>query len=76
VSEVVEDDRLIHRAIELAESIAAHPPLAVTMTKQALQINVDAPDVAAALQLENRNQVITHSTEGAARARRRRSAHI
>jgi enoyl-CoA hydratase/carnithine racemase len=74
VSELLEDDRLLPRALELAGSIAAHPPLAVSMTKQALQVNVDSPDLQAALQLENRNQVITHSTEEAAEARRRRSA--
>ncbi len=74
VSELVDDERLLPRALELAGSIAAHPPLAVSMTKQALQVNVDAPDLPAALQLENRNQVITHATEEAAVARRRRSA--
>jgi enoyl-CoA hydratase len=74
VSELLEDERLLPRALELAGSIAAHSPLAVSMTKQALQVNVDAPDLPAALQLENRNQVITHSTEEAATARRRRSA--
>jgi enoyl-CoA hydratase len=74
VSELVDDERLLPRALELAESIAAHPPLAVRLTKQALQVNVDAPDLSAALQLENRNQVITHATEEAALARRRRSA--
>ena len=73
VSELLEDERLLHRACELAGSIAAHPPLATGMTKQALQVNVDAPDLAAALQLENRNQVITHATEEAAMARRHRS---
>jgi enoyl-CoA hydratase len=74
VSELLVDERLLPRALELAGSIAAHPTLAVSMTKQALQVNVDAPDLQAALHLENRNQVITHSTAEAAEARRRRSA--
>ena len=73
VSELVEDERLLPRALELAGSITAHPPLAVSMTKQAIQVNVDAPDLPAALQLENRNQVIAHATEEAALAFRRRS---
>ena len=41
------------------------------MTKRALQSNVDAPDLSAAIEVENRNQVITHATdEAAARAAR------
>ena len=71
VSELVDDGRLLHRALELASSIAAHPPLAAQMTKRALQVNTDAPDLIAAMEVENRNQVITHATEEAAAARRR-----
>jgi enoyl-CoA hydratase/carnithine racemase len=71
VSELVDDDRLLDRAVELASGIAAHPPLAAQMTKRALQVNTDAPDLAAALELENRNQLITHATEEAATARSR-----
>ena len=41
------------------------------MTKRALQVNTDAPDLSAAIELENRNQVITHATEEAAAARER-----
>ena len=41
------------------------------MTKRALQVNTDAPDLIAVLELENRNQVIAHATEEAAVARRR-----
>jgi enoyl-CoA hydratase/carnithine racemase len=71
VSELVEDDRLLDRALELASQIAAHSPLGVQMTKRALQVNTDAPDLAAALEVENRNQVITHATDEAAAARQR-----
>src|SRR5258708_5254204 len=52
-------------------SIAAHPPLAAQMTKRALQVNIDAQDLIAAMELENRNQVIAHTTEESAAARRR-----
>ena len=69
VSELVDDDRLLDRALELAAQIAANSPLGVQMTKRALQLNTDAPDLAAALEVENRNQVITHATEEAAAAR-------
>jgi enoyl-CoA hydratase len=70
VSELIDDGRLIDRALEIASSIAAHAPLAAQMTKRALQVNTDAPDLVAAMELENRNQVITHATEKAAAARR------
>jgi enoyl-CoA hydratase/carnithine racemase len=71
VSELVDDDRLLDRSVELASQIAAHSPLAAQMTKRALQVNTDAPDLAAALELENRNQVITHATDESAAARER-----
>ena len=46
-------------------------PLGVQMTKRALQVNTDAADLSAAIELENRNQVITHATEESAAARQR-----
>lgn len=69
VSEVVSGDRLDTRAAEIAAQIADYSPLAIRMTKRALQINVDAPDLASAIELENRNQVITSATGESARAR-------
>jgi enoyl-CoA hydratase len=71
VSELVPDDQLVERGLEVAAQIAAHSPLGVQMTKRALQVNTDAPDLLAAIELENRNQVITHATGEAAAARRR-----
>jgi enoyl-CoA hydratase/carnithine racemase len=71
VSELVPDDRLLQRALELATAIAGSSALAVQMTKRALQVNTDAPDFVSALEIENRNQVITHATEEAAAARER-----
>jgi hypothetical protein len=37
-------------------------------------VNTDASDLAAAIELENRNQVITHATQEAAEARERWAA--
>jgi enoyl-CoA hydratase/carnithine racemase len=71
VSDVVADDQLLARAVERAAQIAAHSPLAVELTKRALQVNTDAPGFLAALELENRNQLITHATDEAAAARAR-----
>jgi enoyl-CoA hydratase/carnithine racemase len=74
VSELVDDDRLLDRALELASQIAANSPLGVQMTKRALQVNTDASSLTAAIEVENRNQVITHATEEAAAARAKWSA--
>jgi enoyl-CoA hydratase len=68
VSEVVEPDRLVDRALEIASTIAGHSPLGVQLTKRALQANTDAP-LDAALELENRNQVLSHATDEAAQRR-------
>jgi enoyl-CoA hydratase/carnithine racemase len=74
VSEVVEPDRLMERALELASLIARHPPLAAQLTKRALQVNTDAPSLSSALELENRNQVISHATVEAAERRKKWSS--
>ena len=71
VSQLVDDAELVDRAVELAALMAGLSPLAVQMTKRALQANTDAADLAVALELENRNQVITHATAEAAAARER-----
>lgn len=71
VSELVEPDRLIDRALELASAIAELAPLGVQLTKRALQVNTDATGPAAAMELENRNQVLTHATDEAAARRKR-----
>jgi len=71
VSDLVDGAGLLDRALELASQIAAHSPLGVQLTKRALQVNTDAPDLAAALEVENRNQVLTHATAESAAARER-----
>jgi len=71
VSEVVEPDRLAKRAAELASLIAGLAPLGVQLTKRALQVNTDAASLSSALELENRNQVISHATDEAAARRKK-----
>lgn len=71
VSEVVEPDRLGGRALELAAGIAQLPPFGVQLTKRALQVNTDAAGLGAAMELENRNQVLAHATDEAAERRKR-----
>jgi enoyl-CoA hydratase/carnithine racemase len=74
VSELVEPDRLIDRALELATLIAGLAPLGVQLTKRALQVNTDAASLSSAMELENRNQVLSHATEDAAARRRKWSS--
>jgi hypothetical protein len=62
---------LLGRAIEVAGSIAELSPLGVQLTKRALQVNTDAAGLASALELENRNQVLSHATDDAAARRRK-----
>jgi enoyl-CoA hydratase len=71
VSELVEPDRLAGRAVELASLIADLAPLGVQLTKRALQVNTDAASLPSALELENRNQVISHATDDAAARRQK-----
>jgi enoyl-CoA hydratase len=71
VSELVEPDLLAGRALELAAGIAQLPPFGVQLTKRALQVNTDAAGLEAAMELENRNQVLAHATDEAAERRKR-----
>jgi enoyl-CoA hydratase len=69
VSEVVPPEGLADRALEIATRIAELTPLGVQLTKRALQVNADAAGLEPALELENRNQVLSHATEEAAARR-------
>ncbi|HEY4278249.1 MAG TPA: enoyl-CoA hydratase-related protein [Conexibacter sp.] len=62
---VVEAGELDAAALELAGRIAANSPFGVWMTKQVLQRNVDAPSLEAAVELENRTQVLATRTQDA-----------
>jgi enoyl-CoA hydratase/carnithine racemase len=69
VSEMVEPALLPERALEIATCIAELAPLGVQLTKRAVQVNTDAAGLQSALELENRNQVLSHATEEAAARR-------
>ncbi len=69
VSELTEPEELADRALEIASQIAELTPLGVQLTKRALQVNTDAAGLSPALELENRNQVLSHATEEAAARR-------
>lgn len=71
VSQLVAPEELEDRALELAGQIAGLTALGVQLTKRALQVNTDAPGLGPAIELENRNQVLSHATDEAAALRRR-----
>lgn len=58
VSLVVGEDELLEEARLLGHQIAANSPFGVRLTKSVLRQNVDAPSLDAALEVENRNQVL------------------
>jgi len=71
VSELVEPDGVVSRAVEMASAIAELSPLGVQLTKRALHVNTDATGLDAAVELENRNQVLSHATDDAAARRQK-----
>lgn len=66
VSQLVEPERLLERALEVATGVSGLAPLGVHLTKRALQVNIAAAGLGPALELENRNQVLSHATDDAA----------
>lgn len=66
VTSVVAGDELIPTALDLARELVGNSPLALKLTKEGLELNVDAPSLDAAIALENRNQVLASRSEDAA----------
>lgn len=62
VTRVVPDDQLQETALELAERIAALSPHGVSMTKHVLWANLETGSLRAAIDLENRNQLLVRLT--------------
>jgi enoyl-CoA hydratase len=68
VNRVVPAPDLQAATLELAEAIAANSPFGVFMTKKVLERNIDAPSIDAAVELENRTQVLATRTTDMAEA--------
>ncbi len=62
VSELVDDDLLLERAVAIAEAIATNSEFGVWMTKRGMWANVETPGLQAAIELENRTQILARST--------------
>ena len=73
VSKVLPDDQLMEEALRIAERIAKLSPHGVAMTKETLWASLEIPGLEAALDLENRNQILlgmTTNLEEAIKARK------
>jgi enoyl-CoA hydratase len=68
VSAVVEDDLLLPHALDVARAIAANSAFGVWMTKRGTWANVEAGSLQAAIELENRTQILARTTGDLGRA--------
>ena len=63
VSEIVAEEALLDRGLALADEMLATSPHGLRLSKQALNLNLDAPSLDAAMAIEDRQQVILSATE-------------
>ena len=63
VSEVVEDGELEAAAAPYVESMLAASPLGLRLSKECLNMSVDASSIEAVIAMEDRNQVLTSRSE-------------
>jgi enoyl-CoA hydratase len=59
VSRVVPDGEVVDAAVEIAEEICANSPFGVWMTKEVMWSNLETGSMQAAIDLENRTQILT-----------------
>jgi enoyl-CoA hydratase len=62
VSKVVPDGQVVDAALETAELIRANSPFGVWMTKEVMWSNLEAGSLQAAIDLENRTQLLASYT--------------
>lgn len=76
VADVVEHDRLEESAALYVDAMLATAPMGLALTKEVINVNLDAPGLEAAMALEDRNQVMLSQSadfrEGAAAFREKR----
>jgi enoyl-CoA hydratase len=63
VSRTVPDDELMDTCLAVAAEICANSPFGTWMTKEVLWSNLEIPSLAAGIDIENRNQIMTSLTE-------------
>ena len=62
-SKVVEKEQMTIEAETLAKDMLNNSPLGLRLTKEALNVNIDAPGLAAAIALEDRQQILCSTTQ-------------
>lgn len=70
VSRVVPDEQLDQAAEELAREMVSATPFALRLTKEILNLNIDAPSLLAATEVEGRGNLLCGFTEDAQEATR------
>ena len=65
VSEVVSEDALLETGKRYAEEMLLASPMGLRLTKEGLNVAIDAPGLEAAVAIENRNQVLCSRTKDA-----------
>jgi enoyl-CoA hydratase len=63
VSRVVDDDRVLGEAIEMAEAMCRFSPYGLAMTKDVLWASLEVSSLETAIELEDRNQLMLGFTE-------------
>jgi enoyl-CoA hydratase/carnithine racemase len=69
VSEVVPEEQLLTTGLGLAEEMLLTSPLGLRLTKDALNLSIDAPSLEAAMAMEDRQQVLPTFTDDYSEAR-------
>ncbi len=63
VSRVFEEDALLEEALDIAETMCGYSPYGLAMTKDVVWANLENPSLEAAIELEDRNQLMLGFTE-------------
>jgi enoyl-CoA hydratase len=63
VSRVVDDGEVLNTALEIAEGMCQFSPFGLVMTKRVLWDNLEVPGLQAAIDVENRGQILLGHTE-------------
>ena len=63
ISRVVEEEKLLDSALELAKDLLKKSPLGLRLTKQAINLSLDAPSLETLIQLENRAQMLCSTSD-------------
>jgi enoyl-CoA hydratase/carnithine racemase len=58
ISEIIDEDKLLDAGLALADEMLATAPWGLRLSKQALNLNIDAPSLEHAIAIEDRQQVI------------------